>query len=105
MRPRIMTPQEAEKKTVEAIGLLGVGQCPEGAIPVGGRVRKVFQETTGHPVGSIGTVLGSLVIPEDVRDRPDAKYFYCIKWDHSRIPSHCASYKIEELDDGAEATG
>jgi hypothetical protein len=62
------------------VGLHTREQAP-GAMPNGTRVVKVmFEKGDTHPIGSIGTVLGSLTAdPNPVV--PGVEHFYFIEWD------------------------
>lgn len=67
----------------------------EGAIPNGKRIRKsVFENGDGNPIGSLGTIIGSIG-PLDV---PGARYGYFVEWD--RFPGYAvfvADRKIEQV--------
>lgn len=62
-----------------------------GAIPNGTRIRKITTEhKDAHPVGSIGTVLGSL-------EAQEGKLLYFIEWDaRPRWAVAVADFKIGE---------
>jgi hypothetical protein len=56
----------------------------EGAWPKGARVRKVNSvKDDGHDDGALATVVGSLPIPEDVKEDMEepCDYFYFVAWD------------------------
>jgi len=65
----------------------------EGAIPNRTRIRKTaFEEGDGNPIGSLGTVVGSVVSP---LDDGSSGYAYFIEWD--RFPGlavFCVGWKI-----------
>lgn len=54
----------------------------EGAIKNKSRILKAFSEKgDSHPVGSLGTVLGSFKVTPDVAEEFGAPYFYFVEWD------------------------
>jgi hypothetical protein len=64
------------------IGVFTRGTAP-GAIPNGARIVKVKTEPGDYnPIGALGTVLGSMRPPAEVRRLfPDVLYFYFVEWD------------------------
>lgn len=75
----------------------------EGAIPNGTRIVKCFSPPSdSRPVGSTGTVIGSLDVPEDVPGVPFSNpggYFYFVEWDEMRgVAVGCTGVKIKELE-------
>lgn len=57
------------------------GEAP-GAFPNGTRIKKtVFEKGDGHPLGTLGTVLGSIAAPSDLAARFGTRYFYFVEWD------------------------
>jgi hypothetical protein len=70
----------------------------EGAIPNGARIVKSFtEEHDANPVGTLGTVLGSIEAPPGVTGYPD-KFFYFVEWDPSpRLAVGVRAAKIAEV--------
>lgn len=66
------------------IGLFSKEQA-EGAIPNGTPIVKSWCEVgDSHDIGQTGTVLGSILVPEDLVPKKlslDSKYFYWVEWD------------------------
>jgi len=81
------------------IGVFTRGEAP-GAFKNGTRIRKVlFEKGDGHPIGALGTVLGSIRAPAEVRAQFPAAgpYFYFVEWDaRPRVAVGVASAKIGE---------
>lgn len=79
-------------------GWLGVHTRDEasGALKNGTRIRKVkFEAGDGHPIGTLGRVLGSIEAPADVFRQFGARFFYFVEWDPKpRIAVGVASSKI-----------
>lgn len=78
-------------------GWLGVhtrDQAP-GAMPNGTRVVKTMLEPgDGHPVGAMGTVIGSIEAPQPAHEF-QSRFFYFIAWDdRPRLAVGVASAKI-----------
>jgi hypothetical protein len=72
----------------------------EGALPNGTRIRKVAVDgRDAHPVGTLGTVLGSIKAPPGMpADMPDP-FGYFIEWDPTpRVAVFTRSGKIEVLE-------
>ena len=71
----------------------------EGAYPNGTRVVKTMVDSPNErPVGSLGTILGS--IPGDVDELSSVKFFYFVEWDIlPRIATGCIDAKIERKQD------
>lgn len=61
-----------------------------GAIPNGARVVKAVHEPgDSHPIGALGTVLGSAAMPH-------GRLFYFVEWDaSSRVATGCQGHKIK----------
>jgi hypothetical protein len=86
----------------------------DGAIPNGARIVKAHaEEGDGHPVGSLGTVLGSLGFPPEAAEEAAAelaakgldprpvKYAYFVEWDATpRVAVGVMDYKIGVADGG-----
>jgi hypothetical protein len=72
-------------RNLERDGYLGVftRDSEPGAIPNGARIVKVKSEVgDANPVGTLGTVLGSIRAPAEVGRRfPGVVYFYFVEWD------------------------
>lgn len=69
-----------------------------GAIPNGARIVKVKTMVgDDNPIGTLGTVLGSMRAPGEVRKRfPGVVYFYFVEWDSvPRMTVGVMSTKIE----------
>lgn len=70
-----------------------------GAFPAGTRIRKVyFEKGDGHPVDTLGTVIGSLDAGAATAEGHGSRYFYFVEWDpHPRVAIGVAAMKIVRL--------
>lgn len=70
-------------------GVVYVDDEAPGAMPNGTRIVKlrIYDAVEAHPIGTPGTVLGSIPLPEEVtkeladRGVPDARFSYFVEWD------------------------
>jgi hypothetical protein len=82
-------------------GIVFTGQEAPGAVSNGCRIVKVNSEPAdGHPDGSLGTVAGSIAVPDEMRaNMPphlrDVEFVYFIKWDsYPELPVFVIGRKI-----------